>query len=42
MNESMLDIKEIEGGITAPEGYKAAGMACGIKKEREKGPGPYL
>ncbi|MFI5358749.1 MAG: bifunctional glutamate N-acetyltransferase/amino-acid acetyltransferase ArgJ [Halanaerobiales bacterium] len=36
MNESMLDIKEIEGGITAPEGYKAAGMACGIKKSGKK------
>ena len=36
MNESLLDIKEIEGGITAPEGYKAAGMACGIKKSGKK------
>jgi len=27
-------MKEIEGGITAPKGFKAAGVYCGIKKNR--------
>lgn len=27
-------MKEIEGGITAPEGFKAVGVHCGIKKNR--------
>jgi len=27
-------MREIEGGITAPEGFKAAGVHCGIKKNR--------
>lgn len=26
----------IEGGVTAPKGYKAAGVACGIKKNNRK------
>jgi len=29
-------MKEIMGGITAPKGYRAAGVACGIKKENKK------
>lgn len=29
-------IKEIKGGVTAPQGYKAAGVACGIKKSGGK------
>lgn len=29
-------MKEIEGGITAPRGFKAAGISCGIKKEGRK------
>lgn len=27
-------MKEIEGGITAPEGFKASGVYCGIKKNK--------
>lgn len=29
-------IKKINGGITAAEGYQAAGLSCGIKKSRNK------
>jgi len=29
-------MKEINGGITAPKGYKAAGIFCGIKKSGKK------
>ena len=25
-------MKKIKGGVTAPKGFKAAGLACGIKK----------
>lgn len=31
-------IRSIEGGVTAPRGFKAAGVACGIKKRREGKP----
>ncbi|MCL1827924.1 MAG: bifunctional glutamate N-acetyltransferase/amino-acid acetyltransferase ArgJ [Oscillospiraceae bacterium] len=31
-----MDIKEISGGICAAEGFKAAGIHCGIKKDPEK------
>ena len=27
-------IRSVEGGVTAPRGFKAAGVACGIKKQR--------
>jgi len=27
-------IREIEGGITAPRGFRAAGVACGLKKRK--------
>jgi glutamate N-acetyltransferase/amino-acid N-acetyltransferase len=29
--ERVITIEEIDGGITAPEGFRAAGVACGIK-----------
>lgn len=32
----MGEIKKIDGGITAPIGYSAAGVACGIKKSGGK------
>ncbi len=28
--------KEIEGGVTAPRGFKASGVACGLKKDGKK------
>ncbi|MFW6288010.1 MAG: bifunctional ornithine acetyltransferase/N-acetylglutamate synthase, partial [bacterium] len=31
-----MDIKKIDGGITAAGGYKAAGLSCGIKKSGKK------
>lgn len=31
-----IGLKEINGGITAAEGYMAAGLACGIKKSGKK------
>jgi len=27
-------LREIEGGVTAPEGFKASGIHCGIKKNK--------
>ena len=27
-----FEMKEIKGGVTAPQGYKASGVACGIKQ----------
>lgn len=32
----MSKIKVIEGGITVPKGFKAAGVACGIKASKKK------
>ena len=29
-------MKYIKGGITAPQGFKAAGVACGIRKSGKK------
>ncbi len=31
-----MKIKEIQGGVCAPIGFKAAGVHCGIRKNREK------
>ena len=31
-----MDIKIIEGGITAPKGFRASGVHCGIRKSRTK------
>lgn len=31
-------IRTVEGGVTAPLGFKAAGVACGIKKKRGDNP----
>jgi glutamate N-acetyltransferase/amino-acid N-acetyltransferase len=31
-----MDYKFIKGGVTAPEGFKAAGVHCGIRKSRSK------
>jgi glutamate N-acetyltransferase/amino-acid N-acetyltransferase len=33
-------VRIIDGGITAPRGFRAAGVACGIKKRRSNGPAP--
>jgi len=30
------NIKQISGGITAPEGFKAAGVSCGLKKGNQR------
>jgi glutamate N-acetyltransferase/amino-acid N-acetyltransferase len=32
MNVAQLAVKAIEGGVSAPAGFRAAGVACGIKK----------
>jgi glutamate N-acetyltransferase/amino-acid N-acetyltransferase len=32
MNVVQLAIKAVEGGVSAPAGFRAAGVACGIKK----------
>lgn len=32
----MVKFKEIENGVTAPSGFKAAGVSCGIKKSGNK------
>ena len=29
-------IHTIDGGVTAPKGYKASGVACGLKNNGEK------
>ena len=31
-----MDIKTIGGGITAPKGFKASGIRCGVRKNKEK------
>ena len=31
-----MSIQIIEGGVTAPEGFKAAGIAAGVKKANVK------
>lgn len=31
-----MDIKFIDGGVTAPKGFKANGIHCGIRKNKEK------
>ena len=33
-------IRSIDGGITTPRGFRAAGVSCGIKKRRNDGPAP--
>ena len=33
-------IRSVQGGITAPAGFKAAGVSCGIKKRRGDAPPP--
>src|SRR5690554_3460624 len=35
-SDKKIVLEEITGGITAPEGYLAAGIACGIKKSKKK------
>ena len=32
----MTDIKQISGGICAAEGFRAAGIYCGIRKKKDK------
>ncbi len=34
-NGKRIDGKQIEGGVTAPKGFRAAGIACGIKKRKK-------
>ncbi len=31
-----MDIKEVDGGVCAPKGFKAAGIHCGIRKNKTK------
>ncbi|MDE7306914.1 MAG: bifunctional ornithine acetyltransferase/N-acetylglutamate synthase, partial [Clostridia bacterium] len=31
-----MEIKEISGGVCAPKGFKAAGVHCGIRKNKTK------
>ena len=33
-------IRSVAGGVTAPRGFRAAGVACGIKKQRSGGDPP--
>jgi glutamate N-acetyltransferase/amino-acid N-acetyltransferase len=33
-------IRSVTGGVTAPRGFKAAGVSCGIKRRRGDGPPP--
>jgi glutamate N-acetyltransferase/amino-acid N-acetyltransferase len=33
-------IRFVNGGITAPRGFRAAGVACGLKRPPESGPAP--
>ena len=33
-------VRIIDGGVTAPRGFRAAGVSCGIKKRRESAPAP--
>jgi glutamate N-acetyltransferase/amino-acid N-acetyltransferase len=35
MNEVKLEFQEIPGGITAPKGFAASGMYCGIRKVKK-------
>jgi len=35
MNERNVMIEEFDGGITAPQGFSAAGIHCGIKKAKK-------
>ncbi len=35
-----VTIRDIEGGITAPKGFRAAGVACGIKRRNPSAPAP--
>jgi glutamate N-acetyltransferase/amino-acid N-acetyltransferase len=35
-------IRDIDGGITAPAGFRAAGVACGIKKRKPESPSAPL
>jgi len=36
MPEMEINMNVIEGGVTAPKGFTAAGVACGIKKDKRK------
>ena len=31
-----MRIKEVKGGVCAPEGFKASGIHCGIRKNKAK------
>lgn len=35
-----VDVRVVEGGIAAPGGFRAAGIACGIKRQPAEGPAP--
>jgi glutamate N-acetyltransferase/amino-acid N-acetyltransferase len=34
-HRTLPDLKEIPGGITAPKGFRAAGIHCGVKKSKK-------
>lgn len=35
-NTNRVNIKQIDGGVTSPKGFRAAGLACGIKASGRK------
>jgi glutamate N-acetyltransferase/amino-acid N-acetyltransferase len=36
----LVTVRDVPGGITAPKGFRAAGVACGIKRQNPSGPAP--
>jgi glutamate N-acetyltransferase/amino-acid N-acetyltransferase len=40
MIHSIGAIEIVQGGVTTPAGFRAAGVACGIKRRRADGPAP--
>src|SRR5262245_4730685 len=35
-------VRQVEGGVTAPTGFRAAGVACGLKRRRADSPSAPL
>jgi glutamate N-acetyltransferase/amino-acid N-acetyltransferase len=35
-----VTVRDIAGGVTAPKGFRAAGVSCGIKKRNATNPAP--
>ena len=36
----LVRVRDVPGGVTAPKGFRAAGVACGIKRQNPSGPAP--